>query len=461
MTVDALRLREKLLTEFTPSAIEAGQRFLTHYHEHIRDTVQEVHVLRHLLREVREAHQAIDHKLMTISFLAGEGHVPGEPQGELESGGGNGLGFYQVYQNGAIFWRRDLGAWWVQGAIWIKYRALNASAGILGYPLTDEGKATDGSGRFTHFERGSIYWHPAIGEAFEVHGDIRAKWQVLGSEAWGYPTTDERKCGNGEGRFNHFRAIRTDATTADGSIYWTFETKAQAIYGAIRERWKALGWERSYLGYPVTSEMPWTDPETVKSGRISHFQRGALGWTAEDGRVTEHPERIVLNSGHIGVSSIGGWVELVLTSVGTFHFRGHLHNSGLVGLKCVVAAAVKINGTDIGLAAKKEVNVGGTASFDDRDEDWEETGYTDPIRRHWDALRSGSALTTVIDADLAAADALLLVVLPLFGLVTLIGLSGGVPPESQRCKTSGWHTVKDGNNNTTAEPGGVRCFPEP
>jgi X-Pro dipeptidyl-peptidase len=27
------------------------------------------------------------------------------------------------------------------------------------------------------------------------------------------------------------------------------------------------------------------------------------------------------------------------------------------------------------------------------------------------------------------------------------------------CQTSDWHTVKDGNNKTTYEPGDVRCFP--
>ena len=54
------------------------------------------------------------------------------------------------------------------------------------------GSAGHGVGRFTRFERGSIYWTPATG-AHEVHGHIRDKWRDLGWEAGslGYPTSDE------------------------------------------------------------------------------------------------------------------------------------------------------------------------------------------------------------------------------------------------------------------------------
>jgi hypothetical protein len=449
MTEDRISLRKELLAEFTPAEIEVGEMCVQHFQAHIYDAFQYEHTFRYLLEEARAAQQAIDKKLTTIS--------PGNPQGKLQFGGGEGLGFYQVYENGAIFWRRDLGAWWVYGHIYSKYRELKAEAGILGYPITDETGTTDGSGRFNHFERGSIYWHPAIG-AFEVHGDIRAKWQILGSEAFGYPITDETKCVDGKGRFNHFRAIRADGSTAEASIFWTFDLKAQAVYGAIRQRWIELELERGYLGYPVTSEMPWTDPETQKAGRISHFQRGAIGWTADDAKVTEHPERIILKSGHIGVSSVGGWVELILTSVGTFHYRGHLHNSGFVGLYCAVGSGLKVKGTDLALMAKKEVNVGGTASFDGRDEDWEDSGYSNEIRAHWDTLRSELSMTTVIKAELGAADFFLLIFLPLVAAATVVGLiGGGSPPEYQNCTTSGMHTLKDGNNNTISEYDGIRC----
>jgi uncharacterized protein with LGFP repeats len=46
-------------------------------------------------------------------------------------------------------------------------------------PLTDESPTPDGIGRFNHFQGGSIYWTPGIG-AHEVHGAIRDKWASMG-----------------------------------------------------------------------------------------------------------------------------------------------------------------------------------------------------------------------------------------------------------------------------------------
>jgi uncharacterized protein with LGFP repeats len=81
----------------------------------------------------------------------------------------------------------------VHGAIRAKYLALGAEASVLGYPTTDETGTPDGLGRFNHFEGGSIYWTPNTG-AWEVHGLIRGYWAANGWERntnLGYPITDE------------------------------------------------------------------------------------------------------------------------------------------------------------------------------------------------------------------------------------------------------------------------------
>lgn len=85
------------------------------------------------------------------------------------------------------------GAREVHGAIRAKYLALGAEASVLGYPTTDETGTPDGIGRFNHFESGSIYWTPNTG-AWEVHGLIRGYWAANGWERnpnLGYPITDE------------------------------------------------------------------------------------------------------------------------------------------------------------------------------------------------------------------------------------------------------------------------------
>ena len=159
----------------------------------------------------------------------------------------------------------------VYGLIGKKWQELGGSRSFLGNPTTDETGTPDGVGRFNHFEGGSIYWTPQTG-AHEVHGAIREKWAAIGWErsALGYPTTDELTTPDGVGRFNHFER---------GSIYWTPKNGAHEVHGAIRDKWSSLGWERGKLGYPISDEF--------QSGayRRSNFERGYIRWSADRGAV--------------------------------------------------------------------------------------------------------------------------------------------------------------------------------
>ncbi|WP_079072755.1 hypothetical protein [Streptomyces canus] len=40
-----------------------------------------------------------------------------------------------------------------------------------------------------------------------------------------------------------------------GSIYWTPNTGAHEVHGDIRDLWPRMGWECSFLRYPVSDEM--------------------------------------------------------------------------------------------------------------------------------------------------------------------------------------------------------------
>ncbi|HVH44273.1 MAG TPA: C39 family peptidase [Labilithrix sp.] len=158
----------------------------------------------------------------------------------------------------------DGGSGTVIGAIEEKYEQLGGCAGFLGAPLTDEMTAPDRAGRYSVFEGGSIYWTQSTG-AHEVHGAIRDAWKEVGWEAGtlGYPITDELVTPDTIGRFNHFQK---------GSIYFSPATGAHEVYGAIRDKWKSLGWEQSALGYPVTGEYG------VNGGRRSDFEHGSITW---------------------------------------------------------------------------------------------------------------------------------------------------------------------------------------
>lgn len=162
----------------------------------------------------------------------------------------DGVGYFRHYKGGSIYWHPATGAHEVHGLIRAKWAALGWERSFLGYPVTDETEGRDqaGKGRYNHFQRGSIYWHPDTA-ACELHGAIRQKYFMLGAEGsfLGYPTTDETGTPDGVGRFNHFQA---------GSIYWTPRTGAHEVHGLIRGFWAAHGWERNpELGYPLTDEL--------------------------------------------------------------------------------------------------------------------------------------------------------------------------------------------------------------
>ncbi|OJT21913.1 hypothetical protein BO221_24475 [Archangium sp. Cb G35] len=208
--------------------------------------------------------------LVRYNALGGAGGILGRcTTSELATPDGRGR--FNHFQNGSIYWTPTTGAWAVYGQIRIKWEQLGWETSYLGYPLTNEMVTPDGVGRYNHFERGSIYWTEATG-AHEVIGDIHTKWKALGWERsqLGYPLTDETKTPDGAGRFNHFQ---------NGSIYWTQETGAYEVRGLIKAKWAELGWEKSNLGYPVTDEQG--APDGV--GRYNHFQRGSIYFTPATG----------------------------------------------------------------------------------------------------------------------------------------------------------------------------------
>jgi uncharacterized protein with LGFP repeats/glucose/arabinose dehydrogenase/chitodextrinase len=109
-----------------------------------------------------------------------------------ELGTPNGRGRFNDFQDGGIYWLPWIGARSVHGAIYARWGAMGWEGGVLGFPTTNETMTPDGIGRFNHFEGGSVYWTPRTG-AHDVRGAIRGRWQSLGWERsyLGYPTSDE------------------------------------------------------------------------------------------------------------------------------------------------------------------------------------------------------------------------------------------------------------------------------
>ena len=133
-------------------------------------------------------------------------------------------------------------------------------SGVIGSCVTNEYAVEDGVRQ--DFRNGVAYWSPDTG-AHALVGAINARYQHLGGPAgWlGFPVTGERATPDGVGRYVHFE---------NGSIYWTPETGAQEIPGPIFEEWGSLGWEGSDLGYPVAP------PADANGGQVQQFQNGLI-----------------------------------------------------------------------------------------------------------------------------------------------------------------------------------------
>ena len=128
----------------------------------------------------------------------------------------DGKGRFNHFQGGSIYWHPKTGAHEVHGAIRSKWSYLGWEKSILGYPTTGETKTPDGIGRFNHFQHGSIYWKPST-SAHEVHGLIRKFWANQGWEKnpeLGYPISDELPTSPGsKNRYSDFE---------NGVVYWKY-----------------------------------------------------------------------------------------------------------------------------------------------------------------------------------------------------------------------------------------------
>ncbi|OBH16789.1 N-acetylmuramoyl-L-alanine amidase [Mycolicibacter sinensis] len=182
----------------------------------------------------------------------------------------------------------------------------------LGLDRTDPrgtAQLTSGGGSSTHFPRGSALTLPAIighrdldatecpgeqgyvalNEIREIAarfgdppgpedlartmqgGAIHARWLELGgADGLLGAVTSPEAIGAGSTKY---------ATFEHGAVYWSPETGAQPVTGAIYDAWASLGYERGMLGLPTSGEIP--EPEWIGQ----NFQHGTLNYHRASGSV--------------------------------------------------------------------------------------------------------------------------------------------------------------------------------
>ncbi|WP_347057883.1 hypothetical protein ABC795_14450 [Blastococcus sp. HT6-30] len=179
-----------------------------------------------------------------------------------------GTGFFTDFQGGSIYWSAATEAYEVRGAILDKWRERGAQAGALGYPTSGDTPAP-GGGFTTAFEGGQVFWSAATG-AKVVRGGVLAAYKAAGGPAaLGYPTGDDGVTADGRGYMTPFQG---------GEIHWSAQTGAHVVRGAILEAWKKAGGSAGYLGFPTSS-----DAAAGRGGFVVDFQHGSFYWSAATG----------------------------------------------------------------------------------------------------------------------------------------------------------------------------------
>src|SRR5262245_26945255 len=278
--------------------------------------------------------------------------------------------------------------------------AIQAKAAVLAEgppgprtPMSDVEDA--GSGGFVQrFSSGNIYWHPATGAKW-VYGAILTKYRELGGPSGflGYPRTDELNTSSARGRLNEFQG---------GDIYFSGQTGAQEMHGRILDRWKSLGAENSYLGFPTF------DQRSHPSGQMSRLQRGAIQFLSNE-FIFDVSDAREVKTGVINVdgAAANGWAELSLSSSGGWKFKGSMRSTGALGYDVLMVMSIDLRafgGPVIAFAEKGDVE-GTLVLGGSRTHPWDDFDMDPRIKDHWDLIRT-ARVTTTFTVDFGPGDLL-------------------------------------------------------
>lgn len=142
----------------------------------------------------------------------------------------------------------------------------------LGQRLTPELGTPDGRGRFSHFEKGSIYWTPEHG-AFAIPANLFTAYAGLNWEKGplGYPVAPHTVLKGGD-----VQAFEK------GVLYRKYGQKGYFVSGAIGDRYRRMSYEAGPLGWPASNETAFT------GGIYQDFDNGRIAWSP-DGTVALKP----------------------------------------------------------------------------------------------------------------------------------------------------------------------------
>ena len=189
----------------------------------------------------------------------------------------------------AIFWTPDTGAWSVRGAINAAWDKLGGSAGRLGVPVADE--RYDGDVVSQKFTGGEISWNRATNSFTSDPAELAES--LTGLQVPLDPTTLINLTWRASGGLGGPLGARQGDQTAigdggaaqgysGGKIFYSPQTGAQAVTGAILSKYESAGGATGDLGFPVGTETE----GGVPNSRVSAFSapdKPVIFWTPDSG----------------------------------------------------------------------------------------------------------------------------------------------------------------------------------
>ena len=165
-------------------------------------------------------------------------------------------------------------------AIQDRYTTFGGTTSLLGTPTGDPVDVEGGARQ--DYTGGAIFYSPDSG-AHVMYGAILDKFSALGGpdgSGLGFPTNDESDGGDGVGRVNDFNQ------PGGASIFWNPATGAWVISGKVLEAWRGSGGAKGPFGYP-TGDV--TEVNGVSSARFAGPEGTEIRWSDKIGLATVPP----------------------------------------------------------------------------------------------------------------------------------------------------------------------------
>lgn len=158
-------------------------------------------------------------------------------------------------------------------AIDTHYEMLGRAQSRLGAPVTDTFEVAGGAER--DYEGGSIFYSKQTG-ARALYGPVLARYQALGGPngQLGFPVSDEADAGNGVAHVADF------SQPGGAAIYWSPQWGSVVITGAVLDTYRASGGAIGPFSYPSADT---TVVDGVETGSFIGPRGTRIQWSSNSG----------------------------------------------------------------------------------------------------------------------------------------------------------------------------------